>query len=143
VTAHAPPAHSEAVGLWAWCELKYADGFTLVLNGGQWGKPYDRLAAKAPKADELLKSLNEEDRKKLDAMPNPMPGPFFPEAIRKRVPTASHAERSHRVATIYHLANAAIRCGRPLKFDPVTEQIVGDDEANRLVNQPMRAPWRL
>ena len=36
-----------------------------------------------------------------------------------------------------------IRCGRPLKFDPVTEQIVGDEEANRLVNQPMRSPWRL
>jgi hypothetical protein len=47
------------------------------------------------------------------------------------------------VATIYHLANAAFRCGRPLKFDPDTEQIVGDEEANRLVNQPMRAPWRL
>ncbi len=24
-----------------------------------------------------------------------------------------------------------------------TEQIVGDDQANRLVNIPMRAPWRL
>ena len=29
------------------------------------------------------------------------------------------------------------------QFDPDTEQIIGDDEANRLVNQPMRAPWRL
>jgi hypothetical protein len=68
---------------------------------------------------------------------------LFPEAVRTREKPGSHAERSHRVATIYHLANAAFRCGRPLRFDPVTEQIVGDEEANRLVNQPMRSPWRL
>jgi hypothetical protein len=30
-----------------------------------------------------------------------------------------------------------------LKFDPDTDQIIGDDEANRLVNPPLRAPWRL
>jgi hypothetical protein len=41
-----------------------------------------------------------------------------------------------------HLANIAIRTGRVIQFDPETEQIVGDEEANRLVNQPMRAPWR-
>lgn len=38
---------------------------------------------------------------------------------------------------------APLPCGRPLKFDPVTEQIAGDEEANSLVNQPMRSPWRL
>ena len=87
--------------------------------------------------------LSEDDRKKLDALPTPEKLPFFPEAIRTRQQAGSHAERSHRVAIIYHLANTAFRCGRPLKFDPLTEQIVGDEEANRLVNQPMRAPWRL
>ena len=65
------------------------------------------------------------------------------EAIRQRVPTASFAARSHRVATIYHLANVAFRCGRALKFDPDTEHIVGDEEADRLVNPPVRAPFRL
>jgi hypothetical protein len=28
VTPMAPIAHPEACGLWGWCELKYADGFT-------------------------------------------------------------------------------------------------------------------
>ena len=42
-----------------------------------------------------------------------------------------------------HLANIAIRMGRTVHYDPATEQIVGDDQANRLVNIPMRAPWRL
>ncbi|MFW6161923.1 MAG: hypothetical protein ACODAJ_04090 [Planctomycetota bacterium] len=45
--------------------------------------------------------------------------------------------------TALHLANIAIRMGRRIRYDPVKEQIIGDDEANRLVNQPMRAPWHL
>ena len=143
IIPHAPPAHPEACGLWGWCELKYADGFTLVLESGEWGEGYDRLKPKNTSSGDLLKMLSEEDRKKLDEMPDPEQLPYFPEAIRTRQQTASHAERSHRVATIYHLANVAFRCGRPLQFDPDTEQIVGDEEANRLVNQPMRAPWRL
>ena len=145
VIPHAPLAHSEACGLWGWCELKYADGFTLVLESGEWGAPYDRLRTRSLKPDELLQQLSAGDREKLNALPNPEreKPPFFPEAVRTREKPGSHAERSHRVATIYHLANAAFRCGRPLRFDPVTEQIVGDEEANRLVNQPMRSPWRL
>ena len=42
-----------------------------------------------------------------------------------------------------HLANCAIRTGRKLTFDPVAMRFVGDDEANRLADQPMRAPWHL
>jgi hypothetical protein len=143
ITPFAPPAHPECCGMWGWCELKYADGFTLVLESGEWGQRYDRLQHKNLGEAELLSMLSEEDRKKLDQMPDPEQLPFFEEAIRTRSRTAGNAERSHRVATIYHLANVAFRCGRPLKFDPDTEQIVGDDEANRLVNPPMRAPWRL
>ena len=33
----------------------------------------------------------------------------------------------------WHLANIAIRVGRKIRFDPVKEEIVGDEEANRLV----------
>ena len=143
VVPHAPPQHPEACGLWGWCELKYADGFTLVLESGEWGKPYDRLKSQKTGEGDLLNMLSEEDRKKLDELPEPTRLPFFPEAIRTRQQTGSHAERSHRVAMIYHLANVAFRCGRTINFDPDTEQVIGDEEANRLVNQPMRAPWRL
>jgi len=44
---------------------------------------------------------------------------------------------------VNHLANIAIRVGRKIHFDPVREVIVGDEEANRLAYQPMRAPWHL
>jgi hypothetical protein len=47
------------------------------------------------------------------------------------------------VATILHTGNLAIRLGRKLRWDPAKEQFIGDEEANRFVNIPMRAPWQL
>ena len=139
VEAYAPPAHPECGGMWGWAELKYADGFTIVLDGGEWGPPYDR---KKPRHVEL-NDLDAASRKKLAALPDPPRPLTFPEAVRARKPSAGHAEAAHRAATILHLSNIAIRCGRKIRYDPVKEQVIGDDFANRLVNQPMRAPWRL
>jgi hypothetical protein len=42
-----------------------------------------------------------------------------------------------------NLASISVRLGRKLNYDPVKQMFVGDDEANRLVFQPMRAPWAL
>ena len=52
-------------------------------------------------------------------------------------------EIAHRTVATCHLANIAFWLNRAFKFDPVKEVIVGDDEANRWVNRPKRAPWRL
>ncbi|MDD4267378.1 MAG: Gfo/Idh/MocA family oxidoreductase [Pirellulales bacterium] len=143
ITPHAPPAHPEACGMWGWCELKYADGLTIVLDSGEWGKPYDRLKPRNEGEREIRAMLGPEDQEKLDAMADPAPLVRFADAIRTRRQAGGHAEASHRVATIYHLANIAFRTGRVLRFDPVQEEIVGDEEANRLVHQPMRAPWHI
>lgn len=139
IEAHAPPAHPEVSGLWGWVEMKYADGLTLVLDSGEWGEPYDR---KQPR-HVSLSDLDPESRNRVLAMPDPEPLLSFVEAVRTRRQAGGHAEAAHRAATILHLANIAIRMGRKIKYDPVKEQIVGDDEANRLVNQPMRPPWHL
>lgn len=39
------------------------------------------------------------------------------------------------------LANLSMQLGRSLTWDPVKGQVVGDDEANRLLRRPYRAPW--
>ncbi|MDG1896388.1 MAG: Gfo/Idh/MocA family oxidoreductase [Fuerstiella sp.] len=44
----------------------------------------------------------------------------------------------HRSATIVHLANIAARMGRVLNFDPQTERIVDDAEADALVRRTYR-----
>jgi predicted dehydrogenase len=49
----------------------------------------------------------------------------------------------HRVATVCHLANIAIKLGRKLKWDPDREVFPGDDEANAMLSRPMRSPWTL
>ena len=139
ITPHAPPAHPEAVGMWGWVELKYANGFTIVLESREWGKPYDRKQNR----DISVNDLTPGDRKKLAEMPDPERLLGFGDAVKARKPAGGNAEAAHRTVTIMHLANIAIRMGRKIHFDPVTEQIIGDDEANRLVNQPMRAPWHL
>ncbi len=53
------------------------------------------------------------------------------------------AEIGHRTATICHLNNIAMMLGRPLAWDPVSETVVGDDEANALLMPQMRPPHYL
>jgi myo-inositol 2-dehydrogenase / D-chiro-inositol 1-dehydrogenase len=139
IEAHAPPAHPEVTGMWGWVELKYADGLTFVFDSKEWGEPYDR---KGPRKISLS-DLGEEDRKKVEAMPDPEPMVTWAEAVKTRKQPGGHAEAAHRTSTLLNLANIAIRVGRKIRYDPVKEQVVGDEEANRLVDQPMRAPWHL
>jgi predicted dehydrogenase len=39
------------------------------------------------------------------------------------------------------LANISLQLGRELTWDPVSQRVVGDDEANRLLRRPYRSPW--
>ena len=50
---------------------------------------------------------------------------------------------AHRTATHCHLGNIAYWLKRPLKWDPVEEVIIGDDEANRWLDREAREPWGL
>ncbi len=141
VEAHAPwPQHPDAVCKYGWAELTYADGLKIVITGGGAKAKYDR-----PRKRSMLKAsdLTEDSRKKLAALPAPPKLIPFGQAVRTRQAAGGGAESSHRVSTALNLANIAIRMGRTIRYDPVTEQIIGDAEANRMVNIPMRAPWHL
>jgi predicted dehydrogenase len=51
-------------------------------------------------------------------------------------------EEGHKSMTLCLLARTSYQVGRPLRFDPDTETIVGDDQANALLNRPeYRAPY--
>jgi predicted dehydrogenase len=64
----------------------------------------------------------------------------FIECVRSRKKEDLHApiEEGHISSTLVHLANASYRVGRTLKFDPATEQVVGDDEANQILRDADR-----
>jgi len=139
ITPHAPPAHPEVCGMWGWVEMKYADGWTLVLDSTEWDEIYELKKARGISAQDL----DAEAQEKLKALPDPEPLLSFAQAVRARKPAGGNAEAAHRTACIMHLANIAIRMGRKIRFDPVREMVIGDEEANRLAYQPMRAPWQL
>ncbi len=139
IEPHTPPAHHEACGMWGWVELKYADGFTLVLDSAEWGDAWERKKSRGVSVEDLAP----EDRDKFKALPDPEPLRTFGEAVKTRLPAGGNAEAAHRTVTVIHLANIAIRTGRKLRFDPEKEVIVGDEHANRIAHQPMRPPWHL
>ena len=67
----------------------------------------------------------------------------FIHCVKTRQKPFRDVEIAHRTATVCHLGNIAYWLGRPLRWDPVNEEFIGDDEANRMRSRPMRAPWTL
>jgi predicted dehydrogenase len=66
----------------------------------------------------------------------------FIDCVISRQPTAAPVEVAHRSITICHLGNIAMRLSRQkLRWDPRTEQIIGDDEASKMLTRPYRSPW--
>ena len=67
----------------------------------------------------------------------------FYECIKSRKETIAPVEVGHRSCTICLLGDIAMRLGRKLRWDPAKEQFLNDDEANKMLSRPMRAPWSL
>ena len=65
------------------------------------------------------------------------------DCIKTRKPPICEVEIGHRSATVCHLGNIAVRCKRKIKWDPAKEQVIGDEEANKMVDKAYREPWRL
>jgi predicted dehydrogenase len=63
------------------------------------------------------------------------------DAIREGAKLNADALTGHVTTTLCHLGNISTRLGRSLHFDPQTEQIVGDDEANALIRREYREHW--
>ena len=62
----------------------------------------------------------------------------FIDAIKTGRKPNADIEIGHRAVAVVHLGNIACRVGRALQFDPKTEQIVGDEEASRLLSRTYR-----
>ncbi|SIO24250.1 Predicted dehydrogenase [Singulisphaera sp. GP187] len=99
------------------------------------GEPVDELA-KNPIPESALIALRK--GKRLDShMGN------FIECVRDRATPVSDVASHHRMLTTCHLANIALRLGRTLTWDPVSEQIVGDPEANKWQSREQRKGYEI
>ncbi len=65
------------------------------------------------------------------------------DGIHSRKKTICPATIGHRTATICQLAGIAERLNRPIQWDPVAQQIVGDTDAQRWQDRPRRAGYEL
>jgi hypothetical protein len=63
--------------------------------------------------------------------------------MRTREKPVASATVGHRATVICHLMNICRELGRKLKWDPVKEEFIGDDEANKLRSRPRRKGYEL
>lgn len=142
VEADGPQQHPDACLSWRRIRLCYADGCEIILDG----ENRDRQAAFIEGPEGKIFRDFESDiphlREKVAQLPDPDQGAEdFGEAVRLRRKFALNEANGHRSCTLVNLAKIAVRLGRGLRFDPVAQSFIGDKEANRLVDEPMRAPW--
>ncbi len=65
----------------------------------------------------------------------------FLAAIASRGKPVSDIEQGYISSTACILANMSMKLGRSFTWDAAAGRVVGDDEANRLLQRPYRAPW--
>ncbi|MEX0711428.1 MAG: gfo/Idh/MocA family oxidoreductase, partial [Pirellulales bacterium] len=65
----------------------------------------------------------------------------FCDAVRGASQLNADAQTGHLSTSLCHLGNIATRLSRSIDFDPETEQVVGDAEANALVCREYRDHW--
>ncbi len=63
--------------------------------------------------------------------------------MRTRERTVTSATVGHRSTTICHLINICRELGRKLRWNPVKEEFIGDEEANKPRSRPRREGYKL
>jgi len=144
IEADSPVQHPDAVDVQPWKRIymKYADGCEIVLDAANVDKDAAFIEGPNGKVFNGFKSDIPNLKEKLAAFPDPAPQlDDFSEAVRTRKKFALNEMNGFRSATLVNLGKIAIRTRRPLHFDPVKLKFKNDEQANRLINQPMRAKW--
>ncbi len=144
VEVDAPQQHPDAASSWRRIRMKYADGCEIILDGE--GKDPNAAYLEGPEG-KLFKGFTSDIpnfEKKLAAFPDPLPQETdFVHAVKTRTAFALNEANGHRSCTLVNLGVIAVRLGRSLRFDPEAQRFIDDEETNRLIEQPMRAPWRV
>ena len=63
------------------------------------------------------------------------------DCVKSRRPTVANPVVMHRSMTTVHAANICMWLKRNMRYDPIKEEFINDEEANRLRSRAMREPW--
>ncbi len=118
-------------------------GRILVNRGRLVGKPAEELKDN-PIPEEVMTKLRN-GKPVLGRQDNPWNCHManFVACMRDRTLPVSNVFSCHRTITTCHLVNIAIRLNRKLTWNPDTEQIVGDEEAQAFQKREQRAPYAI
>ena len=144
VEIDAPQQNFDAVGTWRKITYTYADGCKIILDGegSVEGVPY--IEGPKGKLYPGFKSDIPDLEKKLADFPDPEPQVTdFIDAVKNRKKFALNEQNGYRSCTIVNMGLVALKLGRNLKFDPVKQEFIGDEGANRLLFPPLREPWTI
>ena len=145
VEVDAPEQHPDAIGTWRKIVYTYADGCQIILQGedhGDKNAPY--IEGPLGKVYAGFQCTIPDVMNKIAEMPDPEPqNTDFLACVRNREKFALDEEIGHQSCTVVNMALCALRLNRTLHFDPKTQLFINDDAANRLIDQPMRGPWKL
>ncbi len=94
--------------------------------------------------DEIHLPVSNPDRSE-DAAKNYIPDHVrnFVASVKSRQDPIEPVEIGHSTATLCHVGNITMKLGRKLRWDPAAQRFPDDDEANAMLERPMRAPWTL
>jgi hypothetical protein len=67
----------------------------------------------------------------------------FLDCVKSRRLTITPAEVAHRSASVGHLCVIAISLGRKFRWNPETEEVIGDSSATALLGRAKRGPWSI
>ena len=142
VEVDADQQHPDACGTFRKIIYTYADGCKIILDGEAKDESVAYIEGPEGKLFAGFKSTIPNLKEKLALLPDPVPQVTdFLESVKYRTPFALNESNGHRSCTIINLGKIALQLGRTLNFNPETQEFFGDDEANKMINPPMRAPW--
>ena len=110
-------------------------GRFFVSRGKIVGAPVDELKTNPLPEDAIVKVYR--GKKPTSHMQN-----FF-DCVKSRELPISDVYTHHQALTTCHLANIALRLGRPLKWDAKTNTITGDPEANKWQGREQRKGYEI
>jgi hypothetical protein len=67
----------------------------------------------------------------------------FLDCVKTRARTRANEGAMCQTHITCHAANVALLLNRKVDYDPVKNEFIGDEQANRLRSEALRAPWRL
>ncbi len=146
-------------------EMKYANGVTMIIDntfvngvrfeGSEGWIFVSRGGEKATASDPASafgKALEARDPKILNSKlgPNDLRLPVsndhhlnWLQSIKSRKPAVTTPEEAHRSTSACIIGWIAMKLGRKLRWDPVKEKFINDDEANAMCSRAERAPYGL